>query len=328
MPKVRWGLLSTANINKALIPAIRASIRGELVAVASRSQEHAQWYAQKWEIPQAFGSYEAMLASDEVDVVYIGLPNHLHAEWSIRALHAGKHVLCEKPFALSLEEVDAMSRASQETGKTLAEAFMYLHHPQTQLAREIVRRGDLGDICLVRGVFNFIVRDPDNVRLIPDYGGGCLWDVGVYPLSFAQMIYGNAPEWVFGDAWIGKSGVDEIFGGHLHYAGGGMAQISSSFRSPWFTLAEIIGTTGRLELSRPFVRMEDGRRMTLVPNDGEPYDIPVSEPYLYQGEVEDMHDVILEGATPRISLAESRRHVQTVLALYRSAASSQPVRVK
>jgi predicted dehydrogenase len=131
MDRVRWGLLSTARINRQLIPAIRASDRGELSAVASRSQAAAEAYAADWDIPHAFGSYQAMLDSDRVDAVYISLPNHLHAEWAIRALRAGKHVLCEKPFALSLEEVDAMIAASRETGCYLAEAFMYRHHPQT-----------------------------------------------------------------------------------------------------------------------------------------------------------------------------------------------------
>ena len=124
MQRVRWGLLSTANINRRLIPAIRMSARGELVAVASRTQASADAYAREWEIPHAFGSYEAMLASDAIDAVYIGLPNHLHADWSLAAMRQGKHVLCEKPFALTLEEVDRMTAVAAETGRILAEAFM------------------------------------------------------------------------------------------------------------------------------------------------------------------------------------------------------------
>ena len=133
MPEaVRWGLLSTARINRRLIPAIRMSPRGQLAAVASRSLESAQAYAAEWQIEQAFGSYDAMLASDSIDAVYISLPNHLHAEWTVAALEAGKHVLCEKPFALSLADVDAMTTAAKRTGSLLAEAFMYLYHPQTE----------------------------------------------------------------------------------------------------------------------------------------------------------------------------------------------------
>ena len=217
MDTVRWGLLSTANINKALIPPIRVSKRGQLVAVASRSQATADAYAKKWEISLAFGSYEAMLESDKVDAVYISLPNHLHAEWTIRALQAGKHVLCEKPFAISLAEVDAMIAASRASGRALAEAFMYRHHPQTKLAGEWVRSGRLGEICVVRGVFNFGLsearRKPGalDVRLVPEYGGGCLWDVGVYPVSFAQFIMGRPPEAVASFQWVGETGVDETF---------------------------------------------------------------------------------------------------------------------
>ena len=132
MNKIRWGLLSTANINRRLIPAIRASERGELVAVASRSLESARKYAHEWDIPKAFGGYQEMLESGEVDAVYISLPNHLHAEWSIRSMQAGVNVLCEKPFAITLDEVDQMIAASQASGRVLSEAFMYRHHPQTK----------------------------------------------------------------------------------------------------------------------------------------------------------------------------------------------------
>jgi xylose dehydrogenase (NAD/NADP) len=331
MDTVRWGLLSTANINKALIPPIRASKRGRLVAVASRSQATADAYARRWEIPQAFGSYEAMLASDKVDAVYISLPNHLHAEWSIRALQAGKHVLCEKPFAISLAEVDAMVAASRSTGYVLAEAFMYRHHPQTKLAGEWARSGRLGDICMIRGVFNFALsearRKPEDldVRLVAEYGGGCLWDVGVYPVSFAQFVMGGPPESVAGFQWVGKTGVDETFAGVMHYSGNRLAQAASAFRSPFHSQIEIIGTLGRIVLSKPFVGLDRGRKMTFIPDSGEPEELKVPRKELYLGEVEDMHAAILDGASPYISLEESRNHVRTILALYESARTGQVV---
>ena len=136
MNTVRWGLLSTANINKRVIPAIRASEWGELVAVASREQESAAAYAAQWGIPQAFGGYDALLESGAVDVVYVSLPNHLHAEWTVRALERGVHVLCEKPFALTTADVDRMAAAARANGRVLAEAFMYRHHPQTKAVGE------------------------------------------------------------------------------------------------------------------------------------------------------------------------------------------------
>lgn len=325
MGKIRWGLLSTANINRRLIPAIRMSERGVLTAVASRSQDSADAYAAQWEIPQAFGSYEAMLTSDAVDAVYISLPNHLHAAWSIFALRHGKHVLCEKPFALTLAEVDAMIAAAEETGNVLAEAFMYRHHPQTKIAKEWVGNGRLGDITLVRGTFNFAFGSRDNVRLVPEWGGGCLWDVGVYPLSLAQAVMGEAPQWVMGSQWIGETGVDEFFAGQLHYRGNRVAQISASFRTPFYTMAEIVGTEGRLALNRPFVGHNDGQRQLLFyPAQGEPQEIPVPEKELYLGEVEDMHAAILDGVPTYLSLDETRNHVKTVLALYEAARTGQP----
>ncbi|MBC8508303.1 MAG: Gfo/Idh/MocA family oxidoreductase [Anaerolineales bacterium] len=343
MNEVRWGLVSTANINKALIPAIRASRRGKLVAVASRSKANAEAYAQEWEIPQSFGSYQEMLDSGSVDAVYIGLPNHLHAEWSIKAMQAGVHVLCEKPFAPTLEEVDAMIAARDETGRVLAEAFMYRHHPQTKIAGEWAHSGKLGVITLVRGAFDFFLpkerRYPDSldVRLVPEYGGGCLWDVGVYPLSFAQFIMGGPPDWVFGSQWTGKTGVDEIFTGQMGYSqkldfseksSFSIAQISSSFKTPFHTFIEIIGTEGRLYLTKPFVGHHEGRTMTFCPKNGEPEEIPVPEKELYLGEVEDMHAAILDGEMNYLSLEETRNHVKTVLALYESAKKGEVISIR
>ncbi|MBN1146456.1 MAG: Gfo/Idh/MocA family oxidoreductase [Anaerolineales bacterium] len=326
MQTVRWGLLSTANINRRLIPAIRASKRGELAAVASRDQARAKAYAAEWHIPRVFGDYQAMLDSGQIDAVYISLPNHLHAEWSIRAMQAGVHVLCEKPFAITLDEVERMIAASQESGRVLAEAFMYRHHPQTRIAGEWAHSGRLGEISLVRGVFNFAIKSRENVRLAPEYGGGCLWDVGVYPLSFAQYIYGGPPLAVSGMQWLGEGGVDESFAGQMRYPGDRLAQISSSFRTPFYTHAEVIGAEGRLVIDRPFIEMDDGRKhMFFYPKEGKPQSIPVPKKELYLGEVEDMHAAILDGAAPYLGLGETRNHVRTALALYESARSGQVV---
>ena len=321
MTIVRWGLLSTANINRRLIPAIRSSARGRLVAVASRSQVTADAYAAKWGIPQAFGSYESLLASESVDAVYVNVPNHLHATWTLAALKNGKHVLCEKPFALSLADVDAMAAAARSTGRVLAEAFMYRHHPQIKLAGEWVRSGRLGQITLVRAIFGFNLSNRPNIRLDPATGGGCLWDVGVYPVSFAQYIMGGPPLRVHGAQWLGATGVDEDFAGQLIYAGGAVAQIAGSFRTPFNTFAEIIGSEGRLTLNRPFVAGRDNvaREMLFHPDEGSPRPIPFGDADPYLGEIEDMHAAILDGRPPTITLDETRLHVATVLALYDSA---------
>ncbi|MFQ5436101.1 MAG: Gfo/Idh/MocA family protein [Anaerolineae bacterium] len=326
MQKIRWGLLSTANINRRLIPAIRMSERGELVAVASRSEQSAKAYAQEWGIPQVFATYEAMLQSDAVDAVYISLPNHLHAHWSIYAMQQGKHVLCEKPFAVSMAEVDEMIAVSKSTGIRIAEAFMYRHHPQTKIAGEWVRNGRLGNIVLMRGVFNFKMRTRENVRLVPDFGGGCMWDVGVYPMSMAQFIMGAPPESAQAEQWIGPSGVDEQFNGQLNFSNGRMAQISSSFRTPWYTHVDILGTEGRLVLNRPFTGLESpDRRLMFYPAKGHPEKIPVPEEYLYLGEVNDMHAAILDGTPNYLTLSETRNHIRTTLALYKSAQNGRVV---
>jgi xylose dehydrogenase (NAD/NADP) len=276
--------------------------------------------------PQAFGSYRAMLDSDAVDAVYISLPNHMHAEWTVRALHSGKHVLCEKPFGLTLTEVDRMIAAAQETGMVLAEAFMYRHHPQTKRVGDMVRSGRLGEIRLVRAVFNFAIQDRDNIRLAPEKGGGSLWDVGIYPVSFAQYIMGGPPSWVVGDQWQGDTGVDELFSGQMHYGDGRMAQINSSLCTPFYTAAEVLGSAGRLTLSRPFVGAhESSSQIMFYPADGPAEEIPGSSEYLYLGEIDDMHAAILDGAANYLTLAETRNHVRTALALYESARTGQVV---
>jgi xylose dehydrogenase (NAD/NADP) len=316
---VRWGIISTANINRRVIPAIRLSKRGELVAVASREKSHAEAYAAQWDIPRAYGSYSSMLESDLIDAVYISLPNHLHAEWTVKSLENGKHVLCEKPFALTLDEVDKMIAASEATGLVLSEAFMYRHHPQTKLVGEWVKQGRLGEISLVRGVLNFRIKHRENIRLDPNMGGGALWDIGIYPVSMAQFVMGETPERVIGDQWIGDTGVDETFIGQLHYSRNRLAQISSSFRTPFYSSIEILGTKGTLILNRPFVQMDEKRQLIFRPATGEAQVLSVPEKELYLGEIEDMNAAILDGKLPLISLNETRNHVRTVLALYESA---------
>lgn len=325
MSPVRWGLLSTAHINRRVIPAIRASKHGVLSAVASRSQKGAETYARKWEIPLAFGSYEAMLTTNAIDAVYISLPNHLHAEWTIRALESGKHVLCEKPFAITLDEVDRMISAAGDADRVLAEALMYRHHPQTKIVGEWVHNGRLGEITVVNGIFNFKLEDRDNVRLVPEWGGGSLWDVGVYPLSFAQFLMGESPKQVTGTQRIGPSGVDEVFSGLLQYSTDRMALISSSLASPFYTSFEVIGSNGRLSLNRPFVAMANEGELLFHPTKGDAELVSVPQKELYLGEIEDMHDAILDGELNYVTLEESRKHVHTVLALYESARLGKPI---
>lgn len=325
METVHWGLLSTAKINRKIIPAIRASPSGKLAAVASRDLPKAIAYAKEWDIPLSFGSYEELLASNKIDAVYIGLPNHLHAEWSIKAMQAGKHVLCEKPLALSLAEVDAMIEASLRTQRVLAEAFMYRHHPQTIIAGEWVKDGKIGKPNLLRGIFNYKLTGADNIRLKPEYGGGCLWDVGIYPLSFAQYIFGGPPFQVQGYQALGETGIDMLFSGQMIYPNGQIAQISSSFDSPYRTQVEIFGTEGQLTLTRPFNAFEHDRHLIHSSLEGDSLEIPVPEIELYVGEIADMHAAIRDHISTYVSLGESRDQIRTVLALYKSAQKGIPI---
>jgi predicted dehydrogenase len=327
MKKIRWGLLSTARINRHLIPIIRAAKRGQLVAVASREQQTAQDYAKRWEIPLAFGSYQAMLDSGEIEAVYISLPNHLHAEWSIKALQAGVHVLCEKPFATSLDEVDAMIAASQQNQRVLAEALMYRHHPQTSVVKKLLQSNKLGEINLVRGKFSFRLDATEDVRLVPEFGGGSLWDVGGYPVSYAQFVFGSVPVEVFGMQEVGKTGVDVTFSGILRYSSGKMAQIASSILTPYHQGIEITGSEGTLELNRPFNQINKDSRVFYTPNEGAPERIRIPKMELYAGEVEDMHAAILDGTRQLVSLEETRNHTRTVLALFESARTGKTVRL-
>lgn len=314
---LRWGLLSTARINRALIPAIRGSRRNTLLAVASRSQTQAQQFARTWGIPRAVGEYQALLDDPDIDVVYNPLPNHLHAGWTVRALQAGKHVLCEKPLALSVAEVERMIQAAESSGRILAEAFMYRHHPQTEKARELVAGGALGELHNLRGCFTFRLTREGDIRREAAMGGGSLWDVGCYPANYIRFLAGAEPEKVLGWSEPGPGGVDEAFTGLLRFPGGVLAQFDCGFRSPFRTEVEVVGSRGRLLIPSPF---KPGRRGTLILElEQRSRSLHVRGMNPYQAEVENLADAILLGKEPRVSLADSLGNTRTLLALLESA---------
>src|SRR3990170_3235257 len=319
---LRWGLLSTAQINRALIPPLRASERNELFAVASRSMQQAKSYAREWDIPRAHGSYEALLADPEVDVIYNPLPNHLHAEWTIKALHAGKHVLCEKPLVLSVQEVDDIAQAAKETGNIVAEAFMYRHHPKTLKVKEIVDSGELGDLQIIRGLFAATFNLKDNYRMVKEMGGGSLWDVGCYPVSYTRLIVGKKPREVFGWQVEGPTGIDETFMGQMRFESGVLAQFVCGFASPFRTSMEIIGSKGTLSVPVPFHPGASDKIHLQVGDDAETIEIPYQE--LYIGEVEDMAEAVLLGKEPRMSLADSRDIIEMIVGVFEAARLGKP----
>jgi xylose dehydrogenase (NAD/NADP) len=322
---LNWGLLSTARINRSLIPALRISKRSNLLAVASRSQESAEAFAKNWKIPHTYGSYEALLADPEIDVIYNPLPNHLHAEWTVKAVEAGKHVLCEKPMALNVDEVDAISAAAGKHGRVVAEAFMYRHHPQTLKVQELVQNGSLGTLKLLRGSFSFVLDREGDIRLDPAMGGGSIWDVGCYPISFMRATLGTEPLEVFGQQVTGPTGIDDTFVGQLHFAEDVYGQFDSSFVIPFHAYMEIIGSEATLIVPEPFKPGLNGK--IFLVRDGKTETIKVKGQELYLGEVEDLTDAILLGKKSRISLEDSRANVATITALLESARTGAIVKL-
>ena len=320
---LRWGLLSTARINKALIPPLQLSKRNKLAAVASRSQTKADAYAREHKIKRAYGSYEALLADPEIDVIYNPLPNHLHTEWSIKAVEAGKHVLCEKPRALTLADVDAMAAATGRTGKLIAEAFAYRAHPHMRKIKEIINSGKLGKIKMVHGSFTFVMTNQTDIRWDPTMGGGALWDIGCYPLSFTRTILGTEPVEAFGWQVTSPSGIDEVFAGQLRFPGDIYFQLDCSFKIPDHVFMEIVGDEGTLNIPQPF--NTSARKNLYLTRDGKTSTIVVKGPDPYLAEVENFADAILLGKQPATTLADSRLNTAVILALLESAKTGKPV---
>lgn len=335
-----WGLLSTARINERLIPAIRTSERSELLAVASRSKERAQAYAKQWEIPHAYGTYEQMLADPAINVIYLSLPNHLHAEWAIKCVEAGKHVLCEKPIAITTEEVVHMARAAERNAVIIQEAAMMRFHPQTQYLRKLVAERAIGDVRLVRGVFAFTLENPGDIRLDMNMGGGSLWDLGSYCVSFARTVLQAEPVEVSAYQISGDSGVDLSFSAQMRFPAGTLVQFFSSFQSFAHIEADFLGTEGRIHADIPWVNHIGASANVQITRSGNVEEISTFSDSMesrttdtktyeninaYQCEVESVVRSILNDTEPVISLADSWRNVATIVALHESARTGKPV---
>jgi xylose dehydrogenase (NAD/NADP) len=321
--ELRWGIIGPGRIAPRIVRALSGSDRGELVAVASRDLSRAEAFAARFGIGQSFGSYDAILDAADVDVVYVALPNSLHAEWTIRALEAGKDVLCEKPLALSVQDVDAIIAATERTGRVAVEGFMYLHHPQTIRAVQLAQGGDLGKLELVDGSFTFFLSYPTDPRIDPAMGGGSLWDVGCYPVSLARTIAGEEPESLNAFARFDERGVDRTFIGQLRFPGGLLAQFDCGFAAPDRERIEIVGSDATLVLDAPFLPEPEGPPPSVTLWRGrQATPVEVLSIDQYHAEVEDLMSVILDGTEPRLTLASSRGNVATLVALDRSARTS------
>jgi D-xylose 1-dehydrogenase (NADP+, D-xylono-1,5-lactone-forming) len=321
---MRLGILSTARINRLVIPGAQESPDVELVAVASRSQETADAYARAWGIPTAHGSYEALLEDDTVDAVYISLPNSLHVEWSVRALEAGKHVLCEKPLDRRPEEVERAFDAAEGAGRILMEAFMYRHHPQTKKWAQLLDEGAIGEVRVVRSSFSFPLDDLENVRLRPELDGGSLMDVGCYCVSGSRLVAGE-PETALGHQVLGTSGVDVRFVGTLAFPGEVLAHFDCGFDLAARSDLEIAGSNGTLRVASPWLCREPAIELRR----GEDAErIAVADEDRYRLELENLSAAIRGEIEPLLGRADALGQARTIDALYRSAESGgDPVAV-
>ncbi len=319
--RVRWGLLSTARINAAVIPGLKESPLSELVAVASRTEERAADYAREWDIPRAHGSYEALLADPDVDVVYVSLPNGPHVEWSVRALEAGKHVLCEKPLTRHPAEVERAFDAAEQNGRLLMEAFMWRHHPQTERLAELVRTGAIGDVRLVRATFTFTLVD-DPARVDPALAGGALMDVGCYCVSGSRLLAGEPVE-AYARQVLGPTGVDLRLVGTLVFPGDVLAQIDCAYDLPARQGLEVVGSEGRLHVATPWGIDAPGIFLVRGGN-SERIDVEPADRYRLQS---DNVSRAVRGLEPLLlGHADALGQARTIDALYRSAeAGGMPV---
>jgi D-xylose 1-dehydrogenase (NADP+, D-xylono-1,5-lactone-forming) len=327
MPEpVRWGIVSTAHINRLVIPGAKASDKVELAAVASRTQERADAYARKWEIPRAYGSYEALLADPEIEAVYISLPNTLHCEWSIKALEAGKHVLCEKPFSRRPAEVERVFDLADSNGLVLSEAFMWRHHPQTKTLARLVDEGAVGRLRVVRAAFGFqlaATRGPGDTRFSSELDGGSLMDVGCYCVNAIRLFAGE-PKRVEGEQALGESGVDVCFAATLRCADDILGQFDCGFVVTDRAALEVVGEEGALAVGDPWhvrspgieLRGEDGTRTETI---------SVEPANSYRLEIEDLCAAIAGDGTPLLGRDDALGQARAIDALYGSAAEARPV---
>ena len=278
MRRVRWGVLSTASIaTHKVIPGLHKTANGEVLAIASRDEGRARDAATAMGIPRAYGSYEALLADPDVDAVYVPLPNHLHAPWTIAAARAGKHVLCEKPLAMTAEVAHEMVAAAAAAGVLLMEAFMYRLHPSWVAAREIVASGRIGRLRAVDSWFSYFNDDPANIRNIREAGGGALFDIGCYSVNLSRMLFGGEPDRV--SAVVVRdpaSGVDVLTSGILGF-GDGTATFTCSTRTESDQRVDIYGADGRVSIEIPFNIPPDRPTRISVIAGGDPPVAPAAE---------------------------------------------------
>jgi len=313
-------------IAKVLADAISQAENAELVAVGSRNPDTAQAFAADKGVPTAHGSYEALLDDSQVEIVYVSLPNSLHCEWTIEAAQAGKHILCEKPLAITVDQCERMFAAAETNEVLLMEAFMYRCHPQTLRLREMVEEGRIGDLRIVHSTFSFSVSDPANIRLSRPLHGGGLMDVGCYCINLARYIAGTEPTAVFGAAMYGpESGVDESFAGTLVFDSGAFGQFDVGVKSAGRSGAGIVGSQGRIAVPVPWKPGDTATVTVHDANGAEEVAIAGGNPYVLQ--VEHFSRCVTDGEQPILSRADSLGNMAAISALHASARTGEVVRL-
>lgn len=288
------------------------------MAVASRDAARAEACARTWNIPDAVDTYAALIARDDIDAVYVPLPNALHAPWVIAAAEAGKHVLCEKPLGITPDEVDRMQAAAQRHGVVVAEGVMYRHEPLTAHVCQLIADGAVGRVHGIVSGFTYHRTRPHDVRLSAALGGGALFDVGVYPVSYACLLARQAPVSATATVLLGPEGVDDMCEAALHFPGDLLASVTAGFRAATHTWLTVLGSEGTLQVPDPF-KPGPRARITRI-SDGQRHDDEVvGSPRLFDRMVADFTATVLDGTPAVVTLDDSRRTAEAV-ALVRAAA--------
>lgn len=325
--RLNFGILSTGNIARQFAAGVNGSRQSALAAVASRDHAKAQSFASEYRIPCAYGSYEALLADPTVDAVYVALPNTMHHEWTLKALRAGKHVLCEKPFATNPAQAEEMFDVAAQTGRLLMEAFMYRCHPLTHAVLKSIQSGEIGQVRLIRTSFCYRTnRIQGNIRFMPELAGGAIMDIGCYCISLARLIAGQEPSAIQATAHIHESGVDDLTAGTLRFPNGVIATFTCGMQVQASNAAYICGSEGYIEIPVPWkppARQAAYAIHRATPprqdNPNKPATTPPSETRYVDAEVElygiesdDFASSILGGTPPRISRQETIGNMRVV----------------
>jgi predicted dehydrogenase len=323
MKKIRWGVLSTAKIGtEKVIPAMQLGKYCKFTAIASRQLEKAQAAARRLGIEKAYGSYEELLADYDVDAVYLPLPNHLHVPWAIKALKAGKHVLCEKPLGLNAAEAQELLEASRKFPRLkVMEAFMYRHHPQWQWVKQRVSEGKIGELRTIQSFFSYYNSDPNNIRNKADNGGGGLMDIGCYCISLSRFIFGAEPRRVCGIREEDpEMKVDRLTSGLLEFASGTSTFTCATQLVP-YQRVNIFGTKGRIEIEIPFNPPPDRPCKIWYGDDAriEEVILEICNQYTIQGDL--FSRAVLEDKEVPTPLEDAVANMQVIDALVRSARS-------